>query len=571
MADTAAPTPPPEQRAAPSAPSAAFDVAPESPPPPKPLFGDNFTDVNQDYVLGRRLGAGNFAKVVHGEVKHAQSQWKLKVGDGVAIKVVKKPSSRRAVERVQMLKAEVEILRSINHPNIVRLYDIYESPSRLYLVMELLTGGELFDRIVGLGKYSEEDARYFTFKLLNAVLYLHDRNICHRDLKPENILLASPDPDAELKITDFGLSKISALPHEFLMSTRCGTPGYVAPEVLEQSVTHGQLRKYGTSCDMWSVGVIVYILLSAAPPFYGKTDAEMNRRIKQGVYKFPDKYWAHISSAAKDFIGRLLTVDPTRRMSAGEALQHDWIVSIGMHTNDLFAPSSMRGVPVMQARFGEFNQERRGEARAHQGIKDLLALPEDEEELHHFRCSHDHRTGHLVLTPAHIGFLAYDQSTMFSLPIAAIEHMRPARLHTWTAASDNSLVLRMANGASIQFDGFWERDECMQLLQACGRFLKHHILVDDEVEDLGSDVPPAGAGERHSGSNSNPSGAADAARAPPNADDGAGNGTIAESDSGDAPKAAAEAQDAKVTNGAAAMETLSIADEDAGSGPMSLT
>ena len=139
-----------------------------------------------------------------------------------------------------------------------------------------------------MGKYSEENARYFTFKLLNAVLYLHDLNICHRDLKPENILLGSKAPDAELKISDFGLSKIVALSHDFLMTTRCGTPvsahsrsarggdrrrtrprgaqGYVAPEVLSREVSGGELRKYGTSCDMWSVGVIVYILLCGDLP-----------------------------------------------------------------------------------------------------------------------------------------------------------------------------------------------------------------------------------------------------------------------------------------------------------------
>jgi serine/threonine protein kinase len=346
----------------------------------------------------------------------------------------------------------------------------------------------------GLGRYSEEDARYFTFKLLNAVLYLHvhDPPICHRDLKPENILLASPDLDAELKITDFGLSKISALPSDFLMSTRCGTPGYVAPEVLSQEVSRGELRRYGTSCDMWSVGVIVYILLSAAPPFYGKTDAEMNKRIKQGLYRFPDKYWAHISEAAKDFICRLLTVDPTRRMSAAEALQHDWIVSIGTHTNDLFAFASLRGVPVMQARFGEFNRERRGDARQHQGIRDLLALPEDEEELHDFRCSYDGRTGHLVVTPVNFGFVSYDHSTMLRQPINEILSMRQARLHTWSAASDNSLLLVMSNGASIRLDGFWERDECMHLLQACARHLKHTLVVEEpEPADDGEGPPVA--------------------------------------------------------------------------------
>ena len=244
----------------------------------RPLFGDSFTDVNEKYALGRRLGSGNFAKVVLGTCKSELPQWKLKVGDQVAIKVVKKPMSGHAMaERVAMLRAEVDILRSIRHPNIVQLFEVYETTTKLYLVMELLTGGELFDRIVGLGKcaprvgvrrdersidrkdtkgvgwsgrghwlqvargearpalrslppaplpstppaplppaplppvpyasavlgdsaewspsrhprYSEEYARYFTFKLLNAVLYLHDRNICHRDLKPENILLAT--------------------------------------------------------------------------------------------------------------------------------------------------------------------------------------------------------------------------------------------------------------------------------------------------------------------------------------------------------------------------------------------
>lgn len=166
----------------------------------------------------------------------------------------------------------------------------------------------------------------------------------------------------------------------------------------------------------------------------------------------------------------------------------DTVVSIGIHTTDLFALSvspstAMRGVPVMQARFGEFNQERRGEARAHQGLRDLLALPEDEEELHHFRCSHANKTGHLVVTPAHIGFLAYDQSTMVSVPIAAIVSLRPARAMTWAAASDNSLIITTDNDARVQFDGFWERDECVSLLEACGRWLKHPIVVEVETAE----------------------------------------------------------------------------------------
>ena len=343
-------------------------------------------------------------------------------------------------------------------------------------MMEELTGGELFDRLVTLGKYTEEDARYFTFKLLNAVLYLHDREICHRDLKPENILLASKAPDAELKITDFGLSKIVAIEADAMMSTRCGTPGYVAPEVLS-----GGTSGYGTACDMWSVGVIVYILLCAAPPFYGKTDDEMNTRIKGGSFKFPPKYWAHVSHEAKDFISRLLTVDPSRRMNASEALQHDWIVGIGVHTDDLFHERGPASVPVMQARFDEFNYERRAShlhrAGAPSSMKEIFALSPDEDELHHFRCTHAERTGHLLVTTAHVGFLAYDQSSMFTLPIIELCRVSTARLMEWSASSDNSMRLYMSNGSTVQFDGFWERDSCIELLRACARFLQHEVEV----------------------------------------------------------------------------------------------
>jgi len=158
-----------------------------------PMFGDVFTDINAHYILGRKLGTGNFAKVVQATCRHDLPQCRLKAGQHVAVKVVKKPQSR-SVERLHMIRAEVEILRSVQHANIVRLFEIFESDAKIFLVMEELTGGELFDRLVTLGKYTEEDARYFTFKLLNAVLYLHDREICHRDLKPENILLASKVP-----------------------------------------------------------------------------------------------------------------------------------------------------------------------------------------------------------------------------------------------------------------------------------------------------------------------------------------------------------------------------------------
>lgn len=236
------------------------------------------------------------------------------------------------------------------------------------------------------------------------------------------------------------------------------------------------------------------------PPFYGKTDVEMNRRIRAGHYRFPDKYWSNISASAKDFISRLLTVDPAKRMSACDALQHGWMVSIGLHTNDLFADKGGAGVPELQARFGEFNLERRATIQTHTAMRDLLGLPEEEVELHRFRTAHAERAGHLVVTPAHLAFLAYDQSSMFSVPISEIVALRPATLSTHAAASDSSLRMDLSNGRTLQFDGFWERDECSHLLQACGRSVKHEILVESAEGGAPAAKSAAlGAGAAHRG------------------------------------------------------------------------
>jgi len=196
-------------------------------------------------------------------------------------------------------------------------------------------------------------------------------------------------------------------------------------------------------------------------------------------------------------ITRMLTVNPNRRITAAEALQHDWVVSIGVHTNDLFSLGTTSGVPVMQARFGEFNLERRATARSHQAMLGLLGLPEDDEELlHSFTCSHADRTGQFILTPGHLAFLAYDHSAMFSQPITEVMSVCASTTIVTSAANDKSLILQMSNGKEVQLDGLWERDECIQLLQACGRHLKHPLQVVGEGEVVPTphtqqSVPPA--------------------------------------------------------------------------------
>ena len=166
----------------------------------------------------------------------------------------------------------------------VKMYKCYETDNILYLVLELLTGGELFDTIIAKGHYSEADARQVAITMLDAIKYLHTQGVAHRDLKPENILLKDKGTSA-IKITDFGLSKIFAddAAGEVTMKTACGTPGYVAPEVLGHEA-------YSSQVDLWSVGVIVYILLCGFPPFYGDNDAMMFKRIKAGTYKFLSPY-----------------------------------------------------------------------------------------------------------------------------------------------------------------------------------------------------------------------------------------------------------------------------------------
>ncbi|KAL7517589.1 hypothetical protein ACHAWX_002503, partial [Stephanocyclus meneghinianus] len=189
---------------------------------------------------------------------------------------------------------------------------------------DLCSGGELFDKIVekssaGQGCFSEQEAARMIYQILSAVSYMHKHNIVHRDIKPENILLETAEADSPIKIIDFGLArKHRAERGEPPMSTIVGTPYYIAPEVLRKS--------YTKSSDLWSVGVISYILLCGYPPFNGASNSEVYSAVLRGLYYFPSSDWKHVSSSARDFVVRLLQTDPRRRMTAEEAMSHPWIV-----------------------------------------------------------------------------------------------------------------------------------------------------------------------------------------------------------------------------------------------------
>jgi len=237
-----------------------------------------------------------------------------KTGVSYALKIIDKAA---VGDKVAMLEAEVDIMRRCQHVNIIELVEMFETPQKLYLVLELVTGGELFDRIVTRGTYSEADASSLVTEILSAISYIHAQNITHRDLKPENLLYSSDQPDAVIKLADFGLSKL--IPENTLLKTACGTPGYVAPEVLK-------CEGYGKAADLWSVGVIMYILLCGFPPFYDDNTAKLFALIMNVEYSFPTPYWDNISPEAKDLIQRLL-VFPEKRLTAAQALAHPWIAN----------------------------------------------------------------------------------------------------------------------------------------------------------------------------------------------------------------------------------------------------
>jgi calcium-dependent protein kinase len=219
------------------------------------------------------------------------------------------------------------------------LYETYEDSKNVYLVMECCTGGELFDRIIAANFFMERTAAHVVKQILTGVYYMHNNFIAHRDLKPENFLLANEQDvmKSPLKIIDFGLSRRyeAGVP----MTTKACTPYYVAPEVLD--------GKYNEKCDVWSIGVIMYILLCGAPPFFGDSDPEVLRKVKKGKYDFDMEPWKENSQDAKDLINRLLVMDVNKRFTVRQALEHTWVEKLAPNSSDknlsMAAVSNLKG------------------------------------------------------------------------------------------------------------------------------------------------------------------------------------------------------------------------------------
>lgn len=274
-----------------------------------------------DYVFGKTLGAGSF-----GVVRQARC---ISTGENVAVKILLKKALKGNDVQLQMLYDELYILQQLNHPHIVKFKDWFESKDKFYIVTQLATGGELFDRILEKGKFCEADAAKIIKQLLEAVEYLHQKNIVHRDLKPENLLYLDKSEDSQLVVGDFGIAKELKDDND-LIHKAAGSMGYVAPEVLTSS-------GHGKPCDIWSIGVITYTLLCGYSPFLAESADGFIQECTSGPYPvvFHQPYWNSVSKTAKEFILWALTVNPKKRPSATELLNDVWITSSLAPTKDL--------------------------------------------------------------------------------------------------------------------------------------------------------------------------------------------------------------------------------------------
>lgn len=256
------------------------------------------------YELGATLGRGNF-----GLVKLAVNR---DTGEQFAVKIVKKEVLEDDTTANVDVKREIAIMKALDHNNIVALSDVLYSPKRVFMVMELVRGGELFESIVRNGRQDEDTARKYFHQLIDAVHYCHHRGVYHRDLKPENLLLGE---NGELKITDFGFSAMKDY-GAHLLHTNCGSPHYCAPEVWSGTQDGYDGRKN----DAWSCGIILYVMLTGKQPFYGDDEDLLLEMVKDGTVEYPD----YLSDGAKDLIQKLLERNPKKRYSLSKVKRHPW-------------------------------------------------------------------------------------------------------------------------------------------------------------------------------------------------------------------------------------------------------
>ncbi|XP_048855772.1 serine/threonine-protein kinase DCLK2 isoform X1 [Brienomyrus brachyistius] len=272
----------------------------------------------EKYKVGKVIGDGNFAVVKECVERCTGKEYALKIID-----------KTKCAGKEHLIENEVAVLRRVKHPNIIMLIEEVDTSSELYLVMELVKGGDLFDAITSSTKYTERDASVMVNNLTCALKYLHGMNIVHRDIKPENLLVCEyPDNTKSLKLGDFGLATVVEGP----LYTVCGTPTYVAPEIIAES-------GYGLKVDIWAAGVITYILLCGFPPFRSENNLQddLFDQILLGQLEFPSPYWDNITDSAKELISRMLQVNVEARYTAEDVLSHPWVTEDAAMENNMKA------------------------------------------------------------------------------------------------------------------------------------------------------------------------------------------------------------------------------------------
>ncbi|XP_075977528.1 ovarian-specific serine/threonine-protein kinase loki [Anticarsia gemmatalis] len=273
-------------------------------------------EISKKYYISRTLGQGacGLVKLVYDKIKCTK----------YAMKIIKKSrltnGQMNHLNDPEKIMNEINIMKAVRHPCIISTEEVFDSRDAVYIVLELMQGGELFDRITKQGHLTEQLTRFLFRQMVLAVKYLHSQGITHRDLKPENVLLESKEDDTVVKITDFGLSKFVG--EDSFMKTMCGTPLYLAPEVLR---ANGQ-RSYGPEVDVWSLGVIFFVCLVGYLPFSSDyKDLSLKDQIMYGKYRFSQAHWKNISLQAKLLMKRMLTVQVDRRITLNQILNHSWM------------------------------------------------------------------------------------------------------------------------------------------------------------------------------------------------------------------------------------------------------
>ncbi|XP_045146922.1 serine/threonine-protein kinase 33 [Echinops telfairi] len=275
---------------------------------------DDGAAIQEFYTFGRILGQGSFGMVTEATDKETGTKWAIK-------KVNKEKAGSSAVK---LLEREVNILKSVKHEHIIHLEQVFETPKRMYLVMELCEDGELKEILDRKGHFSENETRWIIQSLASAIAYLHNKDIVHRDLKLENIMVKSSfiddnnEMNLNIKVSDFGLAVKKHGRGEAMLQTTCGTPIYMAPEVINA-------HDYSQQCDIWSIGVIMYMLLCGEPPFLANSEDKLFELIRKGELHFEDPVWDSVTEYATSALKQLMKVDPAHRITAKELLDTQWI------------------------------------------------------------------------------------------------------------------------------------------------------------------------------------------------------------------------------------------------------